>query len=90
MEIFIAPKFSRAFKRLPKILKNKAEEKEKIFRINPFDPRLETHQLHGKYKKFWSFSINKDCRIMFKFGTSINKVIFINVGTHEIYKWNQA
>lgn len=86
MEISVAPRFKKAFRRLPKIIREKAKEKERIFKINPFDPRLETHKLGGKYKDFWSFSIDRIYRIMFKFGTSMNEVIFINVGTHEIYK----
>jgi len=87
VEIFISSKFIRSSKRIPKKIKLKAKEKELIFRHNPFDPRLETHPLHGKYSGFWAFSINKVFRIMFKFeNPSKNRVTFVNIGTHEIYR----
>jgi len=87
MEIYLTSKFEKAYKCLPKHIKEKSEEKEKIFRQNPFNPTLETHSLHGKYKNYWAFSINKSYRIMFQFlNTTKTKVAFVNIGTHEIYK----
>ncbi len=87
MEIYLTSKFKKSFRRLPKTIKERAKEKEKIFRENPLDPRLETHSLHGKYKDFLAFSIDNSWRIMFQFLDSTKKkVAFINVGTHEIYK----
>ncbi len=70
---------------MPKMVKGKAEEKEKIFRENPFDTRLDTHKLHGKYKEYWAFTVVGQYRIMFAF-VSKGLVDFINIGTHEIYK----
>lgn len=86
MGVFVSPRFKKSFNRLPKTIREKAKEREKVFKNNPFDPRLETHKLGGKYKDFWAFSIDKRYRIMFQFGASINEVTFINAGTHEIYK----
>lgn len=72
---------------MPALVKIKAENKEKIFRENPFTPILETHPLHGKYKDYWAFSVDKSYRIMFQFLDAAKaKVAFINIGTHEIYK----
>ena len=65
MNIYLTSKFKKAYKRLPKEIKEKAKIKEKIFRENPFNPILETHRLHGKYKNYWAFSIDKSYRIMF-------------------------
>ena len=87
MEIYLTSKFERAYKRLPKQVKEKAKRREKLFRQNPFHPILKTHPLHGKYKDYWSFSIDKSYRIMFQFLDAAGaKVAFINIGTHEIYK----
>jgi addiction module RelE/StbE family toxin len=87
MEIYVTSKFQKAYKKLPKEVKEKAKLKEKIFRENPFDPRLKTHPLKGKYRGYWAFSIDYSYRIMFKFlNATKTKVAFINVGTHEIYK----
>jgi hypothetical protein len=44
-ETKISPFFERHYKKLPKEIKIKSEEKERIFRENPFDPRLKTHKL---------------------------------------------
>lgn len=65
-------------------LQDNAKQKEKIFRKNPFDPKLKTHKLHGKYKNYWSFSISGSYRIMFNF-ESEDKIVFIDVGDHDIY-----
>ena len=79
--------FKKAYQKLPKQIKVKAKEKEKIFREDSFNPILETHRLHGKYRNYWAFSIDKSYRIMFQFlNTTKEKVVFINVGTHDIYK----
>lgn len=85
MLIRFTSKFRKAYKKMPKIVKVKAEEKEKIFQKNPFDVRLDTHKLHGKYKEYWAFSIVGQYRIMFAFSGK-ETVDFMNIGTHEIYK----
>ncbi|MBI5742440.1 MAG: type II toxin-antitoxin system mRNA interferase toxin, RelE/StbE family [Candidatus Niyogibacteria bacterium] len=75
MNIRATSKFLRSYGALPRVVKNQAEKTEAIFRGDPFDPRLATHKLHGKYRNFWAFKVNREYRIMFAF-----------VGTHEIYK----
>jgi addiction module RelE/StbE family toxin len=85
MLIRFTSKFSKAYKKIPKMVKTKAEEKEKIFRSNPFDTRLDTHKLHGKYKEYWAFTVVGQYRIMLAFSEK-EVVDFINIGTHDIYK----
>jgi len=85
MVIRATSKFKKSYKNLPKNVKDKAQEKEKIFRIDPFNSQLDTHKLHGKYKDYWAFTIVGQYRIMFSF-TEKDVVDFINIGTHEIYK----
>ncbi|MBI4155970.1 MAG: type II toxin-antitoxin system mRNA interferase toxin, RelE/StbE family [Candidatus Zambryskibacteria bacterium] len=70
---------------MPRTVKMKIEEKEKIFLKNPFDTRLDTHKLHGKYKTYWAFTVLGQYRIMFAF-SGREFVDFINIGTHDIYK----
>lgn len=83
--IYYTPTFQKKFHRLPKPIREKALQKEPIFIINPFDPRLKTHKLTGQLKQYWSFSIDYQWRIVFRFIKS-NTVLFVDVGTHEIYK----
>jgi mRNA-degrading endonuclease YafQ of YafQ-DinJ toxin-antitoxin module len=84
-EIKISPLFERHYRKLPKEIKERAKRKEKIFRKNPFDPRLKTHKLHGKEKECWAFWIDYKYRIKFIF-LSDEEVLFLDIGTHGIYK----
>lgn len=84
MEIYYDPLFKRQYRKLPIPLQKLAKEKEKLFRINPFDPRLKTHKLFGELKDFWSFSISYSHRIIFRFADN-DTVWFYQTGTHDIY-----
>lgn len=85
MDIFFSSKFAKEYKRLPPEIKTLAEKKEKIFRSDPYDPRLKTHALQNKLKGFWSFSINRQTRIIFEF-IDQNTIWFHSIGSHDIYK----
>lgn len=85
MLIRASSSFRKAFKKLPKHIRNKTREKEIIFRTDPFDRRLDTHKLHGKYKECWAFTIADQYRIMFIFAES-NVIDFVDIGTHKIYR----
>ena len=84
MRIYYHPRFRGAVKRLPRASQLKAENREKVFRQNPFDPRLDTHKLHGKLKDLWSFAIDRKHRILFAFDNG--DIIFLDAGDHDIYK----
>jgi len=84
MEILILPRFIRQYKKLPKNIQKAAQEKETIFRQNPFDPRLKTHKLKGALEGFWSFSLNHSYRIIFDFQDE-QVVRFYQIGNHDIY-----
>jgi len=57
MQIIYSPRFVKLYKRLDVQTKIKAEKKEMIFRKNPFDNRLQTHKLSGRFEGLWSFSV---------------------------------
>ncbi len=84
MRIYYSSKFAREYKKLPLNVKESAEKKEDVFRQNPFDPRLKTHRLAGKLKRFWSFSVDHKLRIVFEI-VDEKTVWFHSVGTHQIY-----
>jgi addiction module RelE/StbE family toxin len=77
--------YLKSYQRLPKNIQKIQTKKERLFRENPFHPSLKTHKLKGKYKKFYSYSVTRDYRVLFRF-LDKNKVIFYDIGTHEIYK----
>ena len=85
MKIIVTPIFKKSYKKLPKRIKEKAKEKEIIFRENPFDQRLKTHKLSGKNKECWAFWITHTYRIKFIF-LSNKEILFLDIGTHKIYK----
>ena len=86
MEIIYSSKFAREYKKLPKDVKALAEEQEIIFRKDPYDQRLKTHKLKGKFDGFLSFSIGYKYRIIFEFAKDRKTVYFHTVGDHDIYQ----
>lgn len=85
IEIKVSPRFVRNYKKLPSRIKSKTKEKEKVFRGNPFHSTLGTHKLSGKDKEHWSFWVNRSYRVKFIF-LKEGVVLFLDVGTHDIYK----
>lgn len=85
MEIWYRPKFARQYKKIPRSIQIQAERQEKIFRTNPFHPKLKTHKLHGVLAGFYAFSINASYRIIFDFGATKETVHFYEIGAHDIY-----
>ena len=85
MRIYYSSKFEKEYKKLPKITKELGEEKEAIFRGDPFDKRLNTHKLHGRLKDFWAFSIDNKYRIIFEFREK-DIIWFHSVGDHSVYQ----
>ena len=85
MQIFYSTKFEKEYKKLPLHLKILSEEKEKIFRKNLRDPRLNIHKLKGKLSGYYAFWIDQKYRIIFEF-TKKDIIWFNSVGDHSIYK----
>lgn len=85
MNIYYSDRFAKDYKKLPKNIKLLAEKREEIFRQNLSDPRLKTHKLKGKLRKYHSFSVNYQYRIVFHFKSDTD-IIFDTTGTHEVYR----
>jgi len=85
MKVLYSPCFVRKYKKLPNKIKNLIENNEKIFLENPFDKRLNTHKLTGKFKDLWSFSVDYKYRIVFEF-IDKNTIHFHSVGNHQVYQ----
>lgn len=85
MRIYYSSKFAREYRKLPKEIKKLAEEKELVFRKNPFDPKLNTHKLHGRLKEYWVFSVDNTNRVIFEFAKK-DVVWFHSVGDHSVYQ----
>lgn len=85
MKIYYESRFQRQYKKLQPFVQDLAEEKEKLFRVNPFDPQLKTHKLHGKLGRFWAFWVDSVNRVIFKF-VNESHIEFHQIGDHDIYE----
>lgn len=62
------------------------EKTLKLLEINPNHPALRLHKLHGKLSELHSISINISYRISLIFLIEADKIIPIDVGSHnEVY-----
>lgn len=77
--------FEKDFIELPNKIQLKAERKIKLFEANCFHLSLETHKLKGVLKNFWSFSVDNNYRVIFRF-LSQQEAIYYRIGTHNTYR----
>ncbi len=57
-----------------------------LMEADPFHPSLRLHPLKGKLKELHSVSIDMQYRISIEFYIEDNKIIPVNIGTHdEVY-----
>ena len=85
INVYPTTHFAKAYKNLPENIRVLTKQKEQFFKVSPFDSKLNTHKLKGRFKGYWAYSIDYHYRIMFKF---IDKetVIYYDIGAHDIYK----
>jgi len=79
------PYFEKKFEKLPKDIQKMATRKIILFEDNPYHPSLNTHKLKGPLFGYWSFYINKNYRVLFRFLKN-NEVVYYDLDTHDIYK----
>jgi len=86
MEIIFSKRFSKKYDKLSKGLKEKFKLKLIVFSNDIKDPILNIHSLHGSYDGFYSFNVNADYRVIFRYA-EIEIVELVMIGTHsELYK----
>ncbi len=79
------PQFEDDFISLSPKVRSKAKRKIKLFQDDCFSGILDTHKLKGVLKHFWSFSIDNDYRVIFRFLTN-REAMYYRIGPHRIYK----
>ena len=85
LEINFLPCFIKAYNNLEIDLKEEIKEKISLFKNIKNHKLLKVHKLHGKYKDRYSFYVNYQTRIVFKFLTK-KEVVLLDVGDHDLYK----
>lgn len=84
MEFLFTARFLRSLKKItPEIQIDIISAVEK-FKNKDNHQKLNLHKLHGEMKTYHAFSANFYYRIIIKINK--NKVYFMDVGTHDIYK----
>lgn len=87
MKIEITPQFEKLYKKLPILVKRKAEKQIDYFLLDPFHPSLNVEKLAPKNKNYWSLRIDKKYRIIFNYQNQ-ETVVFVAIGEHDwIYKY---
>lgn len=82
---YTTPQFEKDFLNLPEKIKSKSKKKIKLFEEDCFCKILDTHKLKGVLQNFWSFSIDDNYRVIFRFLPE-QEVIYYRIGPHKIYK----
>lgn len=59
------------------------EKTLKLLELNPNHPSLRLHKLHGKLAELYSVSINISYRISLNFLIEDNKIIPVDIGSHD-------
>ena len=82
MIVFYSKKFRKSYRKLVPKVREKFKERRNVFLMNPFDPILDNHLLHGEYAGCRSINITGDYRAIF-YHEGVGAVRFIAIGTHH-------
>lgn len=83
MEIFYAPSFTRAYRKLTVENQERVQAALEIFKQSSHDPRLHNHKLKGAKEHVHSLSAGYDLRILYIEMDGHAVVLMIDVGKHE-------
>ncbi|HUF06858.1 MAG TPA: type II toxin-antitoxin system YafQ family toxin [Candidatus Binatia bacterium] len=54
------------------------------FAADPADPLLRVHKLKGELRDYWSFTVDDDLRVLFRWDRDV--AFLVNIGSHdEVY-----
>lgn len=87
MEVGFATSFLRMLAKLPIGLQEEAMEKIERFRDEKSHKQLKVHALRGSLAGRYSFSVNFQTRIVFRYQpTKPKSALLLSIGDHDIYK----
>lgn len=86
IEVYVTPTFEKLYNELPPGIRRKADRKTEFFKHNPFHSSLRTKKLEPHHEDVWSFWVDRDYRIKFRF-VETQKVHFLFIGNRkDIYR----
>lgn len=86
LEISATETFKNLYRALPLFVRRKADKKTEIFRQNPFHPSLRTKKLEPHHEEIWSFWVDKNYRIKFRFLDARNVHLLFIGDRKNIYR----
>ncbi len=88
MRYLATRQFWESFYALSSGEKQSTRQAWKIFKENPFDPRLNPHKIHRLSARFsrtiYAVKIEADLRVLFYLEDDL--VVTVDIGSHEIYR----
>ncbi len=81
MQIEFHNDFTKKYKKLPVKFQDKFDERLKIFSQDSFDPLLNNHGLHGKYRGCRSINVTGDLRAVYE--VKEKGVRFLDIDNHS-------
>ena len=73
--------FKKSYRKLPQRLKEKLEERLRLFSSDEFHPILNNHALKGKYLGYRSINVTGDVRAIFK--RDAQSALFVAIDSHS-------
>jgi len=85
MRFVFSTRFKRQYRKLPKILQNRTDERLLAFAANPLHALLHNHALRGTHRRDRSLSVSGDYRLVYR-EVEPGIALLIDIGTHsELY-----
>jgi mRNA-degrading endonuclease YafQ of YafQ-DinJ toxin-antitoxin module len=85
MKISYTPHFARLYGKLSGNLQDETDIALELFKNDPANVRLRVHKLNGRLADYWSFSVNYNYRVVFRYGGK-NEALLTAIGNHDVYK----
>lgn len=82
MRLVPSKRFKKHYRKLPKVLQTRADERLTLFAQDSFHLLLNNHPLHGEYKDRRSINIGGDYRIVYR-EIETDTYLLIDIGTHS-------
>jgi len=86
IKVLLTNRFHKNLKKISKTHHAMFKKKFELFRNNPNDASLRTHQLSGRMKKYFAFSVDYSLRVVFQ-KVDAKTILFVSLGSHDdVYK----
>ena len=84
MRFVVSSAFRRRAKKLKELQASMLRAALRRFATDPRDPFLRTHKLKGELAEYWSFSVDEDLRVLFRWEGDV--AFLVALGSHdEVY-----